>query len=240
MDQRETARPVVEAFVGEQFKPTVILLTSSVLMLVWKYFGSPEYYREHLAPWALWGEDTDAAAAIYSFGLCFLLLGVVPMLIVKLLFRERLADYGVQLGNRIRTLRCFLMLAPVFVLIAFFSASDASVLTEYPINKSAGKSPTMFGVHACTYMLFYLGWEFHFRGFLQFGLRGRLGLVNAILIQVMASSLLHIGKPPLETFAAIGGGVLWGVVAHRTQSLLAGLMQHFLLGIAVDYFICYA
>ena len=70
--------------------------------------------------------------------------------------------------------------------------------------------------------LFYLGWEFHFRGFLQFGLGGRLGPVNAILIQVMASSLLHIGKPPIETFAAIGGGVLWGVIAYRTQSLPSG------------------
>ncbi|MEE8452049.1 MAG: CPBP family intramembrane glutamic endopeptidase [Thermoguttaceae bacterium] len=112
-------------------------------------------------------------------------------------------------------------------------------LAEYPVNKSAANSPAMFGLHACTYALFYPGWEFHFRGFLQFGLRGRLGLINAILIQVMASSLLHIGKPPAETFAAIGGGVVWGVIAHRTQSLLPGLLQHFLLGIALDYFICY-
>jgi membrane protease YdiL (CAAX protease family) len=75
--------------------------------------------------------------------------------------------------------------------------------------------------------------------FLQFGLGSRLGPINAILIQVIASSLIHIGKPPVETFAAIGGGVLWGVIAYRSQSLLSGLLQHFLLGIALDYFICF-
>lgn len=239
MDRPDTARPVVEAFRGEQFKPTVILLSSLLLMLTWKCFGSPEFYREHISPWPISGADPGAAAAIYSFGLCFLLLGVVPVLIVKLLFRQRLADYGVQFGDPVRTVRTFLMLAPVFVLIAYLSSSNASLVTEYPINKSAGNSPAMFGLHACTYALFYLGWEFHFRGFLQFGLQGRIGLVNAILIQVMASSLLHIGKPPVETFAAIGGGILWGVIAYRTQSLLSGLLQHFLLGIALDYFICY-
>jgi len=239
MNQPDPERPVVAAFQGEQFKPTVILLSSSLLMLAWKYFGSPDFYREQISSWLRLDVDPSAAAAIYSFVLCFLLLGVVPVLIVKLLFRERLADYGVQLGDRTRTLRTFLMLAPVFVLVAYLSSRDASVLTEYPVNKSAGSSPGMFGLHAFTYALFYLGWEFHFRGFLQFGLRGRLGLVNAILIQVMASGLLHIGKPTVETFASLGGGILWGVIAYRTQSLLSGLLQHFLLGIALDYFICY-
>lgn len=44
-------------------------------------------------------------AAYYQFGSCFLLLGVAPALIVKFVFRERLADYGVQLGNRLYTTR---------------------------------------------------------------------------------------------------------------------------------------
>jgi len=34
-------------------------------------------------------------------------------------------------------------------------------------------------------------------------------------------------------------GVLWGVLAFRTRSLLFGLLQHALLGIALDYFLCY-
>ena len=166
-------------------------------------------------------------------------MGVVPALIVKFLFKQRLSEYGVQLGDRARTVRTFLLLAPVFVAIAYGSSRDPSIAAVYPINPHAGASPTMFAWHVATYALFYLGWEFHFRGFLQFGLTGKLGVVQAVLIQVMASSLLHIGKPAAETFGAIAGGILWGVIAYRTRSLLSGLLQHFLLGTALDWFLCY-
>ena len=89
-----------------------------------------------------------------------------------------------------------------------------------------------------TYVLFYLGWEFYFRGFMQMGLRESLGDVNALLVQVMASTLLHIGKPGAETFGAIFGGILWGILVYRTRSLLSGLVQHALLGLALDWFLC--
>jgi len=223
----ETPHPMLAAFRGDQFKPTVILLVSPLLMLTWHYFGAPD----------AWGEP--ASGAVYSFLACLLLLGVVPVLIVKLAFRERLADYGVRWGNRRLTVRSFLLLAPACVLAAYLASCDPATREVYPINKSAGSSPVAFALHAGTYLLFYAGWEFHFRGFLQFGLRDKLGAANALLVQVMASGLLHIGKSGVEAFAAIGGGILWGVVAYRTRSLLSGLLQHFLLGIALDWFICY-
>jgi membrane protease YdiL (CAAX protease family) len=223
----ETPHPLLAAFRGEQFKPTVILLVSPLLMLTWHYFGAPEAWHD------------PAVGAVYSFLACLLLLGVVPALIVKLVFRERLADYGVQLGNRVLSVRSFLLLAPACVLAAYLASCDPATRQVYPINKSAGSSPGAFGLHAITYLLFYVGWEFHFRGFLQFGLRDRLGAANALLVQVMASSLLHIGRSGVEAFAAVGGGILWGVIAYRTRSLLSGLLQHFLLGIALDWFICY-
>lgn len=237
----ERFRPVWAAFRADQLRPTVILIASPLLMLTWKYFGSPEYYShlQKLWPWLAPCGDPAAGAAAYHFTLCFLLLGLVPALIVKLLFRQRLADYGVQLGDRARTARSFLLLAPLFVLVAYLSSGNPAIRGEYPINNSAGLSAGRFGFHACTYILFYLGWEFHFRGFLQFGLRDKLGDANALLIQVMASGLLHIGKPGIETFAAIPAGVLWGILAFRTRSLLSGLLQHFLLGITLDWFICY-
>lgn len=239
MNRFDLLRPVAGAVRGEQFKPTLILLSSSVLMISWWYFGSLKFYQEWLSPHVvLWG-DPAATAAAYNFASCFLLLGVAPALIVKFVFHEKLGDYGVQLGDRVRTVRCFLILAPLFVLIGYMASSSPAVLAQYPVNTSAGSSPTMFGFHACTYLLFYLGWEFCFRGFIQFGLRDSLGAVNALLVQVMASALLHIGKPTSETYGAILGGILWGMLAYRTRSLLAGMLQHFLLGLSLDWCICY-
>ena len=229
-------RPVFDAFRGPQRKPTLILGSSTVLMLVWRYYCSTEFLAGQFG-----GVTTDprVAGAIGNFLSCFVLLGLVPALVVKLVFRERLQDYGVGLGIPVHAWQAFAILAPVFVLAAYWAAHDREILTKFPINPQAGTSAGMFALHALTYLLFYIGWEFHFRGFLLFGLRSSLGDANAVLIQAMASALLHIGGPASETFGAILAGLLWGALAFWTRSLLSGLGQHYLLGIALDAFICF-
>ncbi len=220
-------QPVADSFRGRQLKPTVILLTAPLLLATWRYFC----YQDR------W--DDPATGAVCSFLGCFVLMGLVPALIVKLVFRERLADYGVGLGIPGRTLRTFAFWGPVFVLAGYFASQDPAVLQQYPINPDAGGSPTAFGLHALTYLLYYLGWEFYFRGFMQFGLRETMGDANALLVQVLVSCLLHIGKPTGEIYGAILGGILWGMLAFRTRSLLSGTAQHLLLGLSLDWFICY-
>ena len=229
-------RPVFDAFRGPQRKPTLILLSSPILLLVWKYYCAPEF------PAGKFGDaagDARVAGAVFSFLSCFLLLGVLPALAVKLVFRERLRDYGVGLGIPRRTWGYLALLAPVFLLAAYGASTDSQILAKFPINPQAGASAAMFALHASTYFLFYLGWEFYFRGFLLFGLRSSVGDVNAVLVQTMASALLHIGGPASETFGAILGGLLWGALALHTRSLLSGLGQHYLLGIGLDWFICF-
>jgi len=228
-------RPLLDACRAPQWRATLVLLSSTVLMLTWSYVASPEC----LARWfADAGDDGRVAGAIGNFVGSFVLLGVIPALIVTLVFRERLGDYGVGLGAAGRTWGTAAALVPVFLVVAYAARTDAALLTKFPINPGAGASAAGFAVHAVTYLLFYLGWEFHFRGFLLHGLRGSMGDANAVLVQAMASALLHIGSPAAETFGAIPAGVLWGVLALWTRSLASGLLQHFLLGLALDACIC--
>jgi membrane protease YdiL (CAAX protease family) len=53
----------------------------------------------------------------------------------------------------------------------------------------------------------------------------------------MASCLVHIGKPAAETYSSILGGLMWGVLAFRSRSIVYGLVIHWLLGVALDLFI---
>lgn len=101
-------------------------------------------------------------------------------------------------------------------MIGYFAASDPAMREAFPANKQAGLA-TPFLWHALSYSLFYIGWEFHFRSFLQVGLSDSLGRTNAVLIQVMASSLMHIGGPFTETMATVGTGILWGWLAYQYQ-----------------------
>jgi membrane protease YdiL (CAAX protease family) len=233
-------RPSLAANVRRQpYKSPMILLVSTLLTTTWWYFGVPVFFQNHLPDgFRLYG-DAAATAAECSFLTTFALFGLVPALIVKFVFRERLSDYGVQLGNRFRTCRSFLVFAPGVLLIAWLSSKNPAIRAYYTINRSAGAGPSTFGVHAAMYLLFYMAWEFHFRGFLQHGLRGTMGDVQAILVQILASTLAHLGRPAIETYASIGAGLIWGILAFRTRSLLSGMLQHALLGIALDYFLCF-
>jgi membrane protease YdiL (CAAX protease family) len=227
------------AFQGEQRRATIVLLVSPVLIVTWKYFASPERLLATLSPaWVLW-DDPQATAAVHFMVWTLVLLGLVPALVVKLVFREPLADYGVQWGIPVRTFRTMAIAGPLFVLGGYLASRDPAVQIEYPLNPSAGSSPAMFGIHALTYSLFYLGWEFHFRGFIQHGLRRSMGDANAVLVGVLASCLAHLGKPASETYTTIVGSLFWGLLAFRTRSLLSGLVQHFLLGLSLDWFLCY-
>ena len=223
-----------DLFRGEDRKPAIIFFSSTSLMVAWRCFGSADFFIKQFGDRVSLYGSPEAAAAVYSFLACFVLLGLIPLLIVKLVFHERLVDYGVTLGNRSRTLRNILLFVPFFIVGGYISAVTPSVRAAYPINPEAASMPV---IHALSYLAFYLGWEFHFRGFLQLGLRERLGDASALWVQVLASTILHIGKPNEELIAAIFAAIFWGILVYRTRSLLAGLSQHYALGISLDWFI---
>ena len=231
-------QPILAALQGEQQKPTIILLLSAPLLLCWKYFCTPASFASLLAETGS-AEQAASAGAVGHFASCLILLGVLPALLVKFFVGERLRDYGVGGGFPQRVFRATLIFGPVFALAGYLSATDPGLREKFPINPHAGHSAAVFALHAATYLAYYAGWEFYFRGFLLFGLRGSVGDANAVLIQVLASSLLHIGSPPAETFGAILGGLLWGMQALCTRSLIPGLIQHFLLGISLDLALCF-
>jgi len=232
--------PARAAFQGTQFKPTVILVVSSLAIVAWRYCGSPQFYLDHLS--SRWGPSgaPEFLAAAYSYAFALVILGLLPAAIVRWSFRERLADYGVRWGDRRRLVRSFLIFAPMVALIAYLASRDPAYQAFYPIDKNACASSSRFAAHAGLYLLYYLGYEFHFRGFLQMGLRESMGDVNALLVQILASVLFHIGKPGSEVFGAFFAGLLWGILAYRTRSLLSGTLQHALLGILLDWFVCRA
>jgi uncharacterized protein len=241
MSGQEPAFRIRSLLAREQRKTLVILLLTPVLLTTFKYFGSKSFYLAHAYPA---GEGPGPApgaghaAELYHFLAAFLLLGLVPALVVRLGFRERLRDYGLRAGDTGYGLRALLLLAPVMVALAWPGSRLSAFRAEYPIDPAAGASAAAFLGHLGLYLFYYLGWEFCFRGFLLFGLRPGLGDTGAILVQTLASTLVHIGKPAGETYGAIVAGVVWGCIALRARSFWPILILHWLLGASMDFFIC--
>ncbi len=173
----------------------------------------------------------------------FLLFGLIPMGIVRFLFRERLADYGLTLGFWRRTRNLIIMTAPLFALTVWLAGPDPAYLKTYPYSPWLLGGFTSFAdgwPFLCAYfgiylVFYYLSWEFFFRGFLQLGTESTVGCANAVLIGTLISTMAHFGPHAfLETLGAIAGGVLWGFFVYRTRSIYAGWLTHATLGIMLD------
>jgi membrane protease YdiL (CAAX protease family) len=224
----------------DQFKPVLILFYVIVAVLVWRYFSISVSYDQ----------AADHFMIVFWLGAyrllgAFLLFGVLPIAIVKFVLRERLADYGLRLGIRFRTVRSFLIASPFIVLIAILTGHNAAFFDVYPLNEvirpqNVKIGYSIFAVHSILYLGYYFGWEFLFRGFLQHGLSERCGIQTAILIQTLASTMLHYGHPESEIFSSVLAGLGWGILAYRTKSILSGFAQHALLGIVLDATLIYS
>lgn len=220
-------------------KMGVILLLAPVLIVTWKYYGTPSFYLGHLSNrFVLFGSPLKTAEW-YTYLSAFTLFGVLPVAVFRLLFREPLPAYGLGLGEWRFWMPAALALGPVLIFLSYLASSNPQFMAEYPLCKSVGESAAAFALHAVGYLLFYIGWETLFRGIVQSGLSERFGVWGAVLVQTALSCLAHIGKPDGEIFGSLAGGVVWGVLVFRSRSILPAVITHWLLGVSLDFFICF-
>ena len=225
---------------AEQLKTTAILLSAPLLLTAQRYYGSMEFFIEHFGK-QIPLQDQDLFASIYFFSSSFLLLGVVPFLLVRFVFRERLRDYGLCLGDWRKGLLALLILTPLIALALLLPSShQEDFRTYYPFAKSVKSSFDRFvSFEILRGLLFYSAWEFFFRGFMLLGLKSAFGEWQSVLIQVIPSCLWHIGTPDGEIFGSIAGGILFGILVLRTRSLMYAFILHWSIGFLLDFFILY-
>jgi hypothetical protein len=119
----------------------------------------------------------------------------------------------------------------------YFSSFDPEFTNEYPLSPLAFESARLYIIFHLSYILYYIGWEGFFRGFIGYGAL-KLGYrpFVALMIQVSLSSIIHIGKPSGELIGAIPGGIWMGVLAYRSRSIMWPFLFHVALGFLNSYF----
>jgi len=84
-------------------------------------------------------------------------------------------------------------------------------------------------LYEISYGIDFITIELFFRGFLVFAFVRYVG-ADAILPMAVFYCSIHFGKPLFECISSFLGGLLLGIVAYRTQTIVGGLVVH--LGIA--------
>ena len=178
------------------------------------------------------------SARLAQFVFVFVCFFLLPFLFARLL-GDRPRDLGFAFSSA--------RIGAVFVSVGLLAAVPALYFTtmrpdfqaEYPLAKEALQDWATLAYYEASYLLYYVGWESFFRGFLLFGLRPSLGDFPAIAFETLGSTLLHIGKPLPELWASLVAGFLFGYVALRTRTFLWVLLLHYAVGVLTDLFCAY-
>jgi len=190
--------------------------------------------------------DDDFKAFIHYFAYFFLFLLIIPVIGISLYSPhplEALKNLGIRLGNYKIGLIVILVSIPISAVFGYIASNDPKLNKYYPFSKNACRSLKTFLIYEMSYLfLYYIAWEFTFRGVFLFSIaemmdHSKTGILIAILIQTIISTVYHLGHPDTEIFSAFFGGIIFGVIAYATKSFLYTIFIHALIGIVNDTFL---
>ena len=222
-------------------KAVVVLVTSALSLTILNFGATSEPYwvvamldALGLDGWAEWAREAFVTSLHQQRnGLLFWGVGQVfaytvpPLLVIKLVLREKVADYGLRvrgIGRHAPVYAVLLAVSVPFVVAASFTVAFQAKYPFYDLAAGEGLWPDM-ALWWVVYGLQFAALEFFFRGFMVHGLSGRLGYM-AVFVMVVPYNMLHYGKPMAEALAAIAGGAVLGSLSLRSRSIWWGVAVH--------------
>jgi membrane protease YdiL (CAAX protease family) len=176
---------------------------------------------------------------IWWVGIIIIIYLVIPVLIVKLVFKHKLSDYGIRFKNIQKDYPLYIFMMLIMMPLVYFASMTVSFQQRYPIFHPLKNSlfPVFIWWQAA-YFLQFVAVEFFFRGFILHGLKNRFGFY-AIFISMIPYCMVHFGKPFGETIAAIFAGLILGTLSLKSRSIVLGIIIHYSVAITMDIFALY-
>ena len=235
-----------------------ILVSAPVLLTMLDYLGLPWHYTRSIerqahvgahmtetearspdvAAWfgnpELWGPPAVRPFVWWGLSVAVTMI-LLPLLVAR--FGARLAPrhIGLRLRGTLRDLPMYVLLYALFLPVIVLVSKRPEFQHTYPFYKPAGQGPlgSDFVLFEALYCLQFLGVELFFRGFLVLGLKRALG-VASVLVMLAPYCMIHYYKPMPEALGSIGAGLLLGLLAWRTGTIVYGWFLHYAVALSMD------
>jgi membrane protease YdiL (CAAX protease family) len=170
-----------------------------------------------------------------AFLLSFVLLGIIPAIAARPLLGAKPWKLGLGLGDTKAGLIWVAIGIPVAIAAAVVGAGSPAIASEYPLGNGLSRSAMVFLPYVFCYGIYYLAFEYLYRGYLLLGMAYSLGGARANLLQAALATAAHIGKPPAELISAFPASLAFGWLALRTNSIWYALAVHWIVGVCLDW-----
>ena len=224
---------------------TICVLTAFSLCMIY-YFGRYNFLKSFLSDIGADGILTKIDQIIYNSSnnfpdLCywvFVLIFfyfVVPALIIKLIFKENLSDYGLKWKGAFEGYYLYIVMLLIMIPLVIYFSSTRSFQERYPfLNINPGHPLGVdFWKWEFLYCAQFFALEFFFRGFVLHGLKRRFGFYS-VFIMTIPYCMIHFQKPLPEALAAIIAGIVLGCLSLKSRSILLGFLIHVSVGLGMD------
>lgn len=227
---------------------TVVLCGGTALLIASRYHGSADFFRAVFSPKLAGHPALDALPYFWWFGTSAIFYVVLPLALSLVTRGSFTRSYGLRLGD-VRAGAATAAVLLVLMAAAIFIASRTNTFSHhYPLARHGAYtlrfgdrqavSRGLFALYEAGYFLYFLAWEFFFRGWILNGLLPRFGR-GAIAIQMVLFALMHLGKPELEALGSIVAGIALGILALRTRSFWYGAFLHGALAVFMDILVAW-
>jgi uncharacterized protein len=166
---------------------------------------------------------------------------VIPALCIRFLYRESLSDYGLDFRIERGFVKLFASALSIMLPLVYAMSLTGSFVTKYPFLKIHNGEPYIgqtLLIWELIYFVQFFGLEFFFRGFLVHSLKPALGIYS-IFAMTVPYCMIHFGKPPAETLAAIAAGIFLGWLSYRNGNIWMGLLLHCTVAFSMDIMALY-
>lgn len=179
--------------------------------------------------------DTQLQRLVFWASQSFFFYFVVPGLVVKLVFKQNLADYGFKLKGSLKNWPLYLGMFVFMLPVIYLCSRTPNFQSHYPFYRlSFGESwyPNLY-IWEGFYWLQFVGLEFFFRGFMVHGLKDKMG-IHAVFVMVIPYCMIHFGKPFPECLGSIIAGLILGYLSFKNNSVMLGIAIHYAVAVSMD------
>jgi membrane protease YdiL (CAAX protease family) len=186
--------------------------------------------------------DNNLPGLAWWVGIVSVVYFVGPILIIRRVWNADIRDFGLKLRIEAGFWKLLAACTAVMLPLVYLMSLTEGFAAKYPFLRIFNDEP-YFGwtllIWELIYFIQFFGLEFFFRGFLVHSLKRSLGLYS-IFVMTVPYCMIHFGKPPAETLAAIAAGIFLGWLSYKNGSIWLGLILHCTVAFSMDILALFA
>jgi len=180
--------------------------------------------------------DNQGNHVLLQRALGLLFLGIFSVLIIGLFPGKGIQEFGLTFSFSDAVPWWTLALVPLVLAISYFTSRTPDNLKQYPQIRARQWTPAMLTINVISWILFLVGYEFLFRGFVLYASLAMMDPVAAIALNTAIYAFAHFYKGPGETFGSIPAGIILCYLTLLTGNIWSAVILHSITALSKEWF----